>query len=135
MQLCFATDVRIELQSTFMYGKIWSIAHEYKVTKKSNLMEKTVILCTVPLSLLVASGQSARWCCLFHLQPVALMFWSIDLVLALSASSCDSDVIWYDDSPDHHGASWYPSSLTWPTACCGTVDVNHHPVGNPKGKV
>jgi hypothetical protein len=33
---------------TFMYGKIWSIAHEYKLTKKSNLMEKTVILCTVP---------------------------------------------------------------------------------------
>jgi hypothetical protein len=23
-----------------MYGKIWSIAHKYKVTKKSNLMEK-----------------------------------------------------------------------------------------------
>jgi hypothetical protein len=23
----------------------------------------------------------------------------------------------------------------WPTACCGTVDVNHRPVGNPKRKV
>jgi hypothetical protein len=22
-----------------------------------------------------------------------------------------------------------------PAACCGTVDVNHHPVGNPKRKV
>jgi hypothetical protein len=26
-------------------------------------------------------------------------------------------------------------SLDWDAVCCGTVDVNHHPVGNPKRKV